>query len=167
MSIKTNTHTLFLTAAFAAVVSFAQGAAPSDFIPPVGENALAVHETTTPAPPAAVVAPGSQEEMLLKMRVAVERIAEDYGNLKFAQIFTNDPARATALRERVAAIASLDRLKREIAAMEKKQRELTEAIRAQEDRLSAMQRDAAAKESVLRQAAEVLSGLQAQTKETK
>ncbi|WP_415907063.1 hypothetical protein [Oleiharenicola sp. Vm1] len=165
---KSNTHTILWAATLCiAGAVFAQGAAPSDFIPPLGDGVAAPQSAVKEAPPAAPVAPGSQEEMLLKMRVAVERIAEDYGNPKFAQIFTNDPARATALRERVAAIASLDRLKREVAAMEKKQRELAEAVRAQEDRLSAMQRDAAAKESVLRQAAEVLSGLQAQTKETK
>lgn len=167
MSMQPNTPTILFSAALFAAAAFAQGATPADFIPPVGDNTATLQGTTQVAPPAAAVAPGSQEEMLLKMRVAVERIAEDYGNPKFAQIFTNDPARATSLRERVAAIASLDRLKRDIATMEKKQRELTEAIRAQEDRLSAMQRDAAAKESVLRQAAEVLRGLQAQTKENK
>jgi hypothetical protein len=46
------------------------------------------------------------DEMLERMKAAVQEIAQLYGNPVFLQVFTNDPVRAAELKERLSAIRS-------------------------------------------------------------
>lgn len=79
------------------------------------------------APPPALPADGAKPaakqtavqsgEMVARMRIAVEKIASEYGNPSFAQIFTNDPEKAAKLRERYTDLDKRDALKQEVASL--------------------------------------------------
>jgi uncharacterized protein YjiS (DUF1127 family) len=72
------------------------------------------------------------EEMLDRMQAAVDEIAQLYGNPVFVQVFTNDPARAAELKERLRAAQGSERIRTELAALEKKRDELLSDIALRE-----------------------------------
>jgi hypothetical protein len=72
------------------------------------------------------------EEMLTKMQAAVEEIAQLYGNPLFLQVFTNDIARATDLKQRLQSERNRDDVKREVGNLEKKRDELLNDIALKE-----------------------------------
>ncbi len=75
------------------------------------------------------VAPGDRtDEMLAKMRAAVEEIAGLYGNPSFVQIFTNSQQMADQLRERLKQTDSLKRLRAETLELEAKRDRLANDI---------------------------------------
>ncbi|OAM89945.1 hypothetical protein OH491_16990 [Termitidicoccus mucosus] len=67
-----------------------------------------------PSPPRSA----QHEEMITRMKMAVEDVAAQYGNPSFAQVFTNDPVRAKVLRRRMEVLKQVDRLNAEIATLE-------------------------------------------------
>jgi hypothetical protein len=64
------------------------------------------------------------EEMLDRMQAAVEEVAQLYGNPVFLQVFTNDPARASELKQRLKAAQTGDEVGRELAGLERKRDDL-------------------------------------------
>jgi hypothetical protein len=68
------------------------------------------------------------EEMLDRMRAAVEEVAELYGNPIFLQVFTNDTGRATELKERIRATQTTEDVGRELTGLEKKRDDLLNDI---------------------------------------
>ena len=58
------------------------------------------------------------------MQTAVADVAQLYGNPVFLQVFTNDAARASELKQRLKAAQSDDDVSREMAGLEKKRDEL-------------------------------------------
>ena len=65
------------------------------------------------------------DEMLGKMRAAVEEIAQLYGNPLFLQVFTNDDARAAELKLRLRSAQSGVEIRREIDGLERKRDDLS------------------------------------------
>lgn len=72
------------------------------------------------------------EEMLDKMQVAVEEIAQLYGNPIFLQVFTNDPARAAELKDRLKSGKVSADIRGELAGLEKKRDDLLNDIALRE-----------------------------------
>ncbi|HEY1765436.1 MAG TPA: hypothetical protein VGF85_10970 [Opitutaceae bacterium] len=72
------------------------------------------------------------EEMLDKMQAAVEEIAQLYGNPIFLQVFTNDPARAAELKDRLKAGKASADIRGELAGLEKKRDDLMNDIALRE-----------------------------------
>ncbi len=72
------------------------------------------------------------DEMLGKMRAAVEEIAQLYGNPVFLQVFTNDIDRASELKERLRSARSGADLRRELADLQKKRDDLLNDIALRE-----------------------------------
>jgi hypothetical protein len=72
------------------------------------------------------------DEMLGKMRDAVQEIAQLYGNPTFLQIFTNDMGKASELKEMLKAARGSEEIKREIQDLEKKRDELMNDIALKE-----------------------------------
>jgi hypothetical protein len=72
------------------------------------------------------------DEMLGKMQVAVEEIAQLYGNPIFLQVFTNDIDRAAELRERIRSARSDQELRRELVDLQRKREELLNDIALKE-----------------------------------
>jgi hypothetical protein len=72
------------------------------------------------------------EEMLDKMQAAVEEIAQLYGNPIFLQVFTNDPGRASELKQRLRAAQAGEEIRRDLAALEKKRDDLLSDIALRE-----------------------------------
>jgi septal ring factor EnvC (AmiA/AmiB activator) len=64
------------------------------------------------------------EEMLDRMQAAVEDVAQLYGNPTFLQVFTNDAARATELKQRLKAAQTDEDVAKELAVLEKKRDDL-------------------------------------------
>ena len=64
------------------------------------------------------------DEMLGKMRAAVEEIAQLYGNPLFLQVFTNDDARAAELKLRLRSAQSGAEISREIDGLKRKRDDL-------------------------------------------
>jgi hypothetical protein len=76
--------------------------------------------TQAAAPDASVSnAAALRSEMVARMRLAVERIAAEYGNPTFAQVFTNDAVQAQAFRKRVQLLHRAEAINAEIAELEK------------------------------------------------
>ena len=106
--------------------------------PPVPGSVLETgsHATPveTPADPsdAARRAARRYDEMLDKMQAAVEEIAQLYGNPIFLQVFTNDPDRASDLKQRLKAAQSSEEIRKEVAKLEKKRDDLLSDIALRE-----------------------------------
>jgi uncharacterized protein (DUF3084 family) len=77
--------------------------------------------------------------MLAEICAAADRIAERYGNLPYCHIITNDVARATALRERVQAMGSCQRLHSQEQELQAKVSELSVQVAAAEKQLAQLQ----------------------------
>jgi len=67
-------------------------------------------------------------EMLTKMQVAIEEIAQVYGNPVFLQVFTNDSERAVELKERLKAAQSAEDIEQELRGLERKRDDLLNDI---------------------------------------
>jgi hypothetical protein len=80
----------------------------------------------------AVRADRRYDEMLGKMRSAIEEVAELYGNPVFLQIFTNDAGRAAELKQRLTSVRGAADSKKEIAELERKRDELRDDIALKE-----------------------------------
>jgi hypothetical protein len=89
--------------------------APASTVIGGAETPFYGHVPSLPAPPPRSA---QHEEMILRMRMAVEEVAAQYGNPGFAQVFTNDPVRAKVLRRRMAILKQVDLLNAEIATLE-------------------------------------------------
>jgi chromosome segregation ATPase len=72
------------------------------------------------------------DEMLGKMRAAVEEIAQLYGNPVFLQVFTNDAGKAAELKERLKAAQGTEEIRRELENLEKKRNDLMSDIALKE-----------------------------------
>jgi hypothetical protein len=72
------------------------------------------------------------DEMLDKMQAAVEEIAQLYGNPIFLQVFTNDPDRASDLKQRLKAAQTSEEIRKEVAKLEKKRDDLLSDIALRE-----------------------------------
>jgi hypothetical protein len=72
------------------------------------------------------------EEMLEKMRAAVEEIAQLYGNPLFLQVFTNDAGRASELKQRLRSAQTEDDIRGELAELAKKRDSLLNDIALKE-----------------------------------
>jgi hypothetical protein len=72
------------------------------------------------------------EEMLDKMQAAVEEIAQLYGNPVFLQVFTNDPERASELKQRLKAAQTSEAIRLDLAALERKRNDLLNDIALRE-----------------------------------
>jgi hypothetical protein len=68
------------------------------------------------------------EEMLSKMREAVQGIAESYGNPMFIQVFTNDREKAVMLKQRLQSSKHGEEIRLELSNLEKKRDELMSDI---------------------------------------
>lgn len=96
---------------------------------PAGKTAPAVE---APALDSTARADKRYEEMLGKMQNAIEEIAELYGNPLFVQVFTNDPERASDLKERLRSAQSSDDVRRELSSLQKKRDDLLNDIALKE-----------------------------------
>jgi len=97
----------------------ASAAAPTAPVPPAGP--------TDPAPvipDAEARASRRYDEMLDRMRAAVEDIAALYGNPTFLQVFTNDASRADELKARLRTDRSAARVADDLKDLEKKRDDL-------------------------------------------
>jgi len=72
------------------------------------------------------------DEMLDKMRAAVEEIAQLYGNPLFLQVFTNDAGRATELKQRLKASQTEQDIRGELADLARKRDDLLNDIALKE-----------------------------------
>ena len=68
------------------------------------------------------------EEMLNRMRAAVEEIAQLYGDPVFLQVFTNDAGRASELKQRLKATSTGEDIRRELTELEKRRDDLLNDI---------------------------------------
>jgi hypothetical protein len=68
------------------------------------------------------------DEMLSKMRAAVQEIAELYGNPLFIQVFTNDREKAMMLKQRLYSSKRGEEMRAELSRLEKKRDELISDI---------------------------------------
>jgi hypothetical protein len=86
--------------------------------------------------------PASQKRdaMVSEMRAAVNEIALKHGNIPFTQIFTNEPQRATAVRQRFMEIERADNLSAQIVELEARLKALQEAVKASEAQAADLER---------------------------
>jgi hypothetical protein len=68
------------------------------------------------------------DEMLSKMREAVQSIAESYGNPMFVQVFTNDREKAVMLKQRLQSSKRGEEIRLELTKLEKRRDELMNDI---------------------------------------
>jgi hypothetical protein len=68
------------------------------------------------------------DEMLSKMRDAVQGIAESYGNPIFIQVFTNDREKALLLKQRLQSSKRGEQIRVELSNLEKKRDDLISDI---------------------------------------
>src|ERR1700722_5277545 len=68
------------------------------------------------------------DEMLGKMREAVEGIAASYGNPMFIQVFTNDLEKAVVLKRRLQSAKRGDEIRLELSSLEKRRDDLISEI---------------------------------------
>ncbi len=113
-------------------IRWAAGETPVQGPPP--ETASRGTPVETPADPgdAARRAARRYDEMLDKMQAAVEEIAQLYGNPIFLQVFTNDPDRASDLKQRLKAAETSEEIRKEVAKLEKKRDDLLSDIALRE-----------------------------------
>ncbi len=75
-------------------------------------------------------------DMIYKMRESVQRIASEYGNPAFAQVFTNDKDRAEEIRNKLKVLESHEALAQINEALSKRESELRMEIERLEARLN-------------------------------
>jgi predicted nucleic acid-binding Zn-ribbon protein len=80
--------------------------------------------------------------MVARMRLAVERIAAEYGNPTFAQVFTNDAVQAQAFRKRVQLLHRAEAINAEIAELEKQKLVAKDELDTVRQELAALQEQA-------------------------
>jgi hypothetical protein len=90
-----------------------------------------------PSPPRSA----QHEEMITRMKMAVEDVAAQYGNPSFAQVFTNDPVRAKVLRRRMEVLRQVDRLNAEIAALETRRTQSRQELQATRQRVESTKQE--------------------------
>jgi septal ring factor EnvC (AmiA/AmiB activator) len=73
--------------------------------------------------------------MILRMTMAVEEVAAQYGSPSFAQVFTNDPVRAKVLRRRMEILKQVDRLNAEIALLETRRTQSNQELQVTQQRV--------------------------------
>lgn len=98
-------------------------------------------------------------EMVTRMRMAVERIAAEYGNPSFAHIFTNDPLQAQLYRKRIQLVQRMDVLRTEIDALEQQKLVAKNEADATRRELHALQQQAETLASRIQQARTALMSL--------
>ena len=69
-----------------------------------------------------------REEMRARMRIAVEKVAAEYGNPVFAEVFTNDTLRARVLGGRLQLLHNYEDLLAQIAGLEKQREAAAQAV---------------------------------------
>ena len=69
-----------------------------------------------------------REVMRARMRIAVEKVASEFGNPVFAEVFTNDPLRARVLGGRLKLLQNYEELVAQIAALEQQRNEVAESV---------------------------------------
>ncbi|AWI08475.1 hypothetical protein [Ereboglobus luteus] len=85
-----------------------------------------------------------RDEMIMRMKRAVEQIASEYGNPTFAQVFTNDAVQAQVLRKRVQMLHRMEAIRTEIAALQKQKEQVRAEVDASQHELIALQQQAEA-----------------------
>lgn len=120
-----------------------------------GSGTKAAAQTEAARPSAAAA---RNAEMVMRMRMAVEQIAAEYGNPLFAQIFTNDSVQAQVLRKRVQLLQRAEEIRAEIAGLEKQKLEAAGELEISRRQLVALQEQADALTNRL-QKAHVLLGM--------
>ncbi|MDF9833691.1 hypothetical protein M2103_001923 [Ereboglobus sp. PH5-5] len=85
-----------------------------------------------------------RDEMIMRMKRAVEQIASEYGNPTFAQVFTNDAVQAQVLRKRVQMLHRMETIRTEIAALQKQKEQVRAEVDASQHELIALQQQAEA-----------------------
>jgi hypothetical protein len=90
-----------------------------------------------PSPPRAT----RHEEMITRMKMAVEDVAAQYGNPSFAQVFTNDPVRAKVLRRRLEILKQVDRLNAEIADLETRRTQSRQELQVSRQRVESTKQE--------------------------
>jgi chromosome segregation ATPase len=88
-----------------------------------------VEAAVLPPAPAPLQTTPEREEMYTRMRVAVERIAAEYGNPRFAQFFSNDTLRTKVLKQRMQLLQNYDLLQAEISKLQKKKNEVEKNLK--------------------------------------
>lgn len=127
---------------------------PADEMIPARNTAVSRAPETAAAPQARTV---QNAEMIKRMRMAVEKIAAEYGNPTFAQIFTNDPIQAQLYRKRLQLVQRMDLARAELEAIEQQKIVTKNEADAMRRELVALQRQAEALSSRIQQARSVLS----------
>ena len=98
--------------------------------------AFTLHAADEPASPSPAQSKAESadrtEEMLSKMRSAVEEIAELYGNPSFVQIFTNNREMADELRQRLRATEAIGTMKAEVVALAARKESLANEVALKE-----------------------------------
>ncbi len=83
-----------------------------------------------------------REEMRARMRIAVEKVAAEYGNPVFAEVFTNDPLRARVLGGRLQLLHNYEELVAQLAALEKQRQAAAQAVdEASRNRMAQIQNE--------------------------
>jgi hypothetical protein len=90
-----------------------------------------------PSPPRSA----QYEEMITRMKMAVEDVAAQYGNPSFAQVFTNDSVRAKVLRRRMEILKQVDRLNAEIAVLETRRTQSLQELQVTRQRVEATRQE--------------------------
>jgi hypothetical protein len=96
----------------------------------VNGGAEAPFDGSVPSLPPSPPRSAQHEEMITRMKMAVEDVAAQYGNPSFAQVFTNDPVRAKVLRRRMDVLKQVDRLNAEIATLETRRTQSMQELQA-------------------------------------
>ena len=99
---------------------------------PIATEARVESASTKPQSDSEALASKRYDEMLNRMQAAVEAIAELYGNPTFLQVFTNDVASASELKERLKTDRRTNDIRSEIEGLEKRRDELLSDIALKE-----------------------------------
>jgi hypothetical protein len=89
------------------------------------------------------------EEMLSRMQSSIEDIAQMYGNPVFLQIFTNDVARASELKERLHAEKGAQEMQKELRELTLKREGLMDDIALKDREAARLTRKLAAQRAAL------------------
>lgn len=117
---------------------FAFASARTQYAPAAGKNQGANSLLRTVQRTPAEIA--EREEMRARMRLAVEKVAAEYGNPVFAEVFTNDPLRARVLGGRLQLLHNYEELVAQIGALEKQREAAALAVdAASRNRMSQIQ----------------------------
>lgn len=156
----------FLTTAVAALAQPSRPIGPPPAGQPQPSPRMPAAMLAAPAQPGAAIetpAGASRAEreaaMIAEICEAADRVAEKYHNLPYCHIITNDPRKADTLRERVAAMGSVNKLRREEEQLMAKCAELRTQVGDLEARKDALETSLVKQEETLRTAYNALIGL--------